>query len=228
MLDLADLDSVSRGAREIGARFTAIDVLINNAGVMIPPFEQTVDGYELTFAVNHIGHFALTASLLDAMPDRPDSRVVTVSSLAHYAADAELEARVEQNRYQPWRAYARSKLANLLFAYELDRRLRHADRAVRSVASHPGYTATHLQRRLWLARIANPWLASSASTGAQATLHAATSSAVEGGSFWGPSRMWGLRGTPGEAVSSALSHDRALAGKLWADSATWTDQAFLQ
>ncbi|MEA2123933.1 MAG: hypothetical protein QOI80_715, partial [Solirubrobacteraceae bacterium] len=141
-LDLGSLDSV----RAFASGYTGdLDLLINNAGVMAPPRKETADGFELQFGTNHLGHFALTAQLLARMEDRDDARVVTLSSGAHRIGKIEFDDLQRERHYNRWRAYGQSKLANLLFALELDRRLRAAGSGVKSLAAHPGYAATNLQ-----------------------------------------------------------------------------------
>ncbi|MFC4377215.1 oxidoreductase [Nocardia halotolerans] len=211
-LDLADLNSV----REFAESIDRADVLINNAGVMALPLRRTTDGFEMQFGTNHLGHFALTNLLLDRITDR----VVTVSSAAHRIGRIDLaDPNWEQRRYDRWLAYGQSKLANLMFAYELQRRLAGEGSAVISVAAHPGYAATELMshtesiqdRFMWLG---NRTLAQSAEQGALPSLFAATT-AVEPGAFYGPDGLFGLRGHPARGSSTAASKDLAVAGELW-------------
>ncbi|HVM21453.1 MAG TPA: SDR family NAD(P)-dependent oxidoreductase, partial [Egibacteraceae bacterium] len=145
-VDLADLTAVAAAADELHDRFDRIDVLINNAGVMAVPLRHSADGFELHFATNHLGHFALTGQVLDLLTAAPAPRVVTVSSGMHRFADAGLANLNAENGYDKWRAYSTSKLCNLRFAFELQRRLAASGSTALSVAAHPGYAATELQR----------------------------------------------------------------------------------
>jgi NAD(P)-dependent dehydrogenase (short-subunit alcohol dehydrogenase family) len=231
-LDLADLASVRRFADAFMQRYArsqvspaTCDVLINNAGVMALPFRRTVDGFEMQFGTNHLGHFALTGLMLPAMLASPTARVVTVSSLNHMMGSIDFENLGGEKRYGKWQAYNRCKLANVLFAYELQRRLAASGARTISVCCHPGYAATNLQfggpnmssDRLTesVFRIANRVLAQSAAMGALPTLYAATSPNVAGGDFIGPDGIGGAHGHPRKARSSAPSHDVATAKKLW-------------
>ncbi|MFC9661159.1 oxidoreductase [Nocardia sp. NPDC127606] len=211
-LDLANLNSVRAFADSI----QRVDVLINNAGVMALPLRRTADGFEMQFGTNHLGHFALTNLLLDRVTDR----VVTVSSVAHRIGKIDLaDPNWEQRRYDRWLAYGQSKLANLMFAYELQRRLAGEGAAVISVAAHPGYAATELMSHtesiqdaiMWLG---NRTLAPTAEEGALPTLFAATADVVPG-AFYGPDGFLGLRGNPARAGSARSAKDRKVAAELW-------------
>jgi NAD(P)-dependent dehydrogenase (short-subunit alcohol dehydrogenase family) len=224
-LDLADLASVRAFAEDwIGP----LDVLINNAGIMAVPAAVTVDGFESQFGTNHLGHFALTNLLLPHVTDR----VVTVSSTMHRIGTIVLDDLDWQRRpYSAERAYASSKLANLLFTLELQRRLTAAGSAVRATAAHPGWSATNLQShsgsRVKDAAMAlgNRLLATSAARGALPTLFAATAD-VPGGSYAGPDRFFETRGHPTLVGRSAAASDAALAARLWAASARLTGVDF--
>uniref|UniRef100_UPI00245798FF oxidoreductase n=1 Tax=Nocardia wallacei TaxID=480035 RepID=UPI00245798FF len=211
-LDLADLASI----RQFADSVERADVLINNAGVMALPLRRTADGFEMQIGTNHLGHFALTGLLLDKIADR----VVTVSSGAHVIGRIDLEdLNWERRRYERWQAYGQSKLANLMFAYELQRRLAAAGSSKVSVAAHPGYAATELQSHTesFLDRVmalGNRILAQSAEMGALPSLFAATAD-VEPGRFYGPTNLRGLRGHPGPSGSSAASPDEVAARRLW-------------
>lgn len=212
-LDLADLDSV----HDFAARVGDIDVLVNNAGVMAVPLKRTAQGFEMQIGTNHLGHFALTGLLLPRISDR----VVTVSSFMHRAGKIDLDDLTwEKRRYQRWAAYGQSKLANLLFARELDRRLRASGSAVRSLAAHPGYAATELQSHTESVQdqfmaVGNRIMAQSAADGALPTLYAATMPTVGGGEFYGPTGLAGMRGFPGRSPSSKAGRDQAVAAQLW-------------
>jgi NAD(P)-dependent dehydrogenase (short-subunit alcohol dehydrogenase family) len=225
-LDLASLPSVREAAAEIRSAWPRIDLLINNAGLMSPTPQRTADGFELQFGTNHLGHFALTGLLLDRLRDVPGSRVVTVSSIAHRRARIDLP---EGGRYRWGRAYGQSKLANLMFTYELQRRL--AGTGTIAVAAHPGNAQTELIRHFPLAqrivghpamRWATSWLFQSASMGALATLRAATDPAVEGGAYYGPPGRLQFTGPPSLVRSSELSYDVAAQQRLWAESSRLT------
>ncbi|AYF73362.1 SDR family NAD(P)-dependent oxidoreductase [Nocardia yunnanensis] len=211
-LDLADLASV----REFADSIDGADVLINNAGVMAVPLKRTADGFETQFGTNHLGHFALTGLLLDKIRDR----VVTLSSGMHAIGRIDLEdPNWERRSYQRWAAYGQSKLANLLFARELQRRLTAAGSTKLSVAAHPGYAATELQGHTeslydTLMSIGNRLFAQSAEMGALPTLFAATAE-VEPGGFYGPTGLRGMRGYPGPSTSTAASKDEVSARRLW-------------
>ncbi len=212
-LDLADLASV----RSFAASIERVDVLVNNAGVMAVPYGKTADGFEMQIGTNHLGHFALTGLLLDRITDR----VVTMSSDAHNWGSVDLDDLNWAKRpYQRWPAYGASKVANLLFTYELQRRLTAAGSAVRATAAHPGYAATELQSHTEsfmdrIMAIGNRFVAQSAAMGALPELYAATSSDVEGGAYYGPDGFRQLRGHPKRVGSNSESRDEALAAKLW-------------
>ncbi|WP_113705232.1 oxidoreductase [Nonomuraea lactucae] len=214
LLDLADLDSVRGFAAGVDGR---IDVLMNNAGVMMPPRTLTRQGFELQFGANHLGHFALTGLLLDRLAE--DGRVVTVSSDLHRRGTVHWDDLAGERRYSPVAFYAQSKFANVLFGLELDRRLRAAGSAIRSVLAHPGYSATNLQTsgpRGLIAlggRIGNRLLAQSADMGALDQLFAAVSPDAEGGQFIGPHR--GMRGYPAVVQPVESAKDPASARRLW-------------
>jgi NAD(P)-dependent dehydrogenase (short-subunit alcohol dehydrogenase family) len=223
-LDLADLASV----REFAAETPPFDVLINNAGVMAIPLSRTADGFEMQIGTNFLGHFALTGLLLPHIADR----VVTVSSNAHRWGRINLaDLNWERRRYQRWLAYGQSKLADLMFAYELDRRLTRAGSAVRSVAAHPGYAATELQsetgsRADRIMSLGNRLVAQSAERGALPTLYAATMPDVRGGEYYGPSGIAELAGHPTRVGSSRSSKDTGTAGALWSLAEELTGVSF--
>jgi len=227
-LDLASLASVRACAEAYRTRHQTLDVLCNNAGVMALPYRKTADGFEMQFGTNHLGHFALTGLLLDLVLRTAAARVVTVSSGAHRMGKMRFEDLQWERGYRKWVAYGQSKLANLLFAYELQRRLDGAQASVISVACHPGYAATNLQfagPRMagssvleMLARFGNQLVAQNAAMGALPTLYAATAPEVRGGDYIGPNGFGELRGYPTKVQSNTRSHDREVAKKLWAIS----------
>jgi NAD(P)-dependent dehydrogenase (short-subunit alcohol dehydrogenase family) len=224
-LDLASLASVRRFAADWSGE---IDLLINNAGVMVPPLTRTVDGFELQFGTNHLGHFALTNLLLG----RITGRVVTVSSVAPRSGRIDFDdLNWERKRYRRWGAYAQSKLANLLFTFELQRRLTAVGSRVIATAAHPGYAATNLQfhsgRRAIevFSRIGNRLFAQDEQSGALPTLFAAVAD-VPGNSFVGPGGPRELRGAPKLVGRSARAQDEAVAHRLWEVSEQLTGTAF--
>lgn len=221
-LDLASLASVRTAAEELRAAHERIDLLVNNAGVMWTPRSTTADGFELQFGTNHLGHFALTGLLLDRLLAAPGSRVVTVSSEAHrFGASIDFGNLDFERGYTRNAAYARSKLANLLFAYELQRRLAEGGHGTVSVAAHPGGSTTELSRdfplpaRVLFDGIFVPLLGQSPEDGALPTLRAATDPGARGGEFYGPGGITGMRGRPRAVRSSAKSYDRAVQLRLW-------------
>lgn len=231
-LDLASLASIRRAAVEVLRTYDRLDMLINNAGVMAIPRRLTADGFEMQFGVNHLGHFALTGLLLPRLLQTPAARVVTVSSSAHFLGRINFADLQGERRYQPWLAYGQSKLANLLFAYELQRRLAAAGGQVISVAAHPGYAATNLQtvgpemagsalgQRLMA--LANRLFAQSAAMGALPEVYAATSPDVCGGDYIGPDGRLGQSGFPKKVASSRRAHDQVVAARLWGVSEALT------
>jgi NAD(P)-dependent dehydrogenase (short-subunit alcohol dehydrogenase family) len=218
-LDLTSLDSVRAAADELRAKHDRIDLLINNAGVMMTPKATTKDGFELQFGTNHLGHFALTNLLLDRVVAAPGSRVVTVSSVGHRFARGGIRFDDLQSErdYSRIRAYGQSKLANLLFTYELQRRLQGTDTI--AVAAHPGGSDTELSRNLPNAlQFALPALRplfQSAEMGALPSLRAATDPGVVGGQYFGPDGFGEQRGFPKVVASSAASHDTDAQRRLW-------------
>jgi NAD(P)-dependent dehydrogenase (short-subunit alcohol dehydrogenase family) len=222
-LDLSSLDSIHSAADELRAKHDSIDLLINNAGVMTPPKSTTKDGFELQFGTNHLGHFAFTNLLLDRVLAAPGSRVVTVSSVGHRFArnGIRFDDLQWERDYSRIGAYGQSKLANLMFTYQLQRRLQGTDTV--AVAAHPGGSNTELVRNSpavlrSLANAVGPLLFQSAEMGALPTLRAATDPDVLGGQYYGPDGFAEQRGYPKVVASSAASHDTAAQRRLWAVS----------
>jgi NAD(P)-dependent dehydrogenase (short-subunit alcohol dehydrogenase family) len=224
-LDLASLASIRQAARSFSERHERLDILCNNAGVMAIPRTLTEDGFETQLGVNHFGHFALTGLLLGALRQSPAGRVVTVSSTAHRMGRMRFEDLDGERSYHKWSAYAQSKLANLLFTYELQRRLERADAPVISVACHPGYANTNLQlvgparersrAGLTFFRFCNAVFAQSAVKGAWPTLYAAASPELRGAEYIGPGGPAEIAGRPVKVDSSRASHDLQAAARLW-------------
>ncbi|SDC78209.1 oxidoreductase [Actinokineospora iranica] len=217
LVDLADLDSVEAFARTV----EQVDVLINNAGVMMPPRAESAQGYESQFAVNHLAHFALTAMLLDVLKQGRDPRVVTVSSYLHKRGRIHFDDLHGEHNYSRTGYYAQSKLANVVFGLELHRRLRANGFAVASVLAHPGYAATNLQTtgptgvtKLAL-KVSNRILAQEAAMGALPQLYAATNPDVESGQFIGPDGRKEQKGYPKIVWPLEAARDRELAKRLW-------------
>ena len=225
-LDLADLESVRRAADAVATE-ARLDLLINNAGVMIPPLTRTKQGFELQLGVNHLGPFALTGLLLPKLMETPGSRVVHTASNAHRQGDIDFDDLGAERSYSRMGRYSQSKLANLLHAYELDRRLRAAGAATVSVAAHPGGSLTNLFRQvprpLWKpVEVVGPLFLNDARAGAWPTLAAATHPDVEGGQYFGPSGPLQFKGPAIVVRSNRRSHDEALAKRLWAVSEEMT------
>jgi NAD(P)-dependent dehydrogenase (short-subunit alcohol dehydrogenase family) len=220
-LDLASLASVRAFADRFKATHDGLDLLINNAGVMGTPRRRTADGFELQFGTNHLGHFALTTALLETMEGREDARVVTLSSTVHKMGRINFDNLNGDRHYFRWNAYGQSKLANLLFTLELDRRLRAAGSTVRSLAAHPGYAATNLQSagppmfdRLVMVA-SNALVAQSEEMGALPILYAATQPGLEGGTYVGPDGFQEQRGHPKIVQPSGRARDPETAHRLW-------------
>ena len=217
-LDLGSLESV-RKAADLVRTEARLDVLINNAGIMIPPRQETADGFESQFGVNHLGHFALTGLLLDKLREAEGARVVTVSSSAHMSGRIDFDDIHAKRRYSRAGRYGMSKLANLLFTYELQRRLDQASTDTIAVACHPGVSETELSRDFpkWMF-LFTPLIrrfSHEPPDAALPTLRAATDAGVRGGEYYGPSGAFDMSGPPVVAKSSSASHDRAVARRLW-------------
>ncbi|MFI2477794.1 SDR family NAD(P)-dependent oxidoreductase [Nocardia xishanensis] len=230
-LDLTSLASVRTAAEQLKSAHATIDLLINNAGVMYPPRQTTSDGFELQFGTNHLGHFALTGLLLDTMLPVPGSRVVTVSSVGH-----RIRARIDfddlhgERSYNRVAAYGRSKLANLMFTYELQRRLSGNGKTI-AVAAHPGAANTDLMRNMptalrALVPVVAPIVTQTPAMGALPVLRAATDPGVLGGQYYGPGGFLETRGYPKIVESSARSHDMAIQQRLWTVSEELTGVTF--
>jgi len=215
-LDLADLQSVHDFAEQFRERYERLDLLVNNAGVMAPPFTQTRDGFELQFGANHLGHFALTGLLMDMLLDTPGSRIVNVSSTTHRMGSGtiEFDNLNGEKGYSASRAYAQSKLANLLFTLELNKRLKENGADTIAVSAHPGWTVTGLQKG-WMHTLSRI-VGQSPPMGALPTLRAAVDPDVQANDYYGPdSFLMEMRGHPVKVKPSKAAQDPALAEKLW-------------
>ena len=223
-LDMADLASIRAVADGIQASYPAVDLLVNNAGVMAIPRRETADGFEMQLGTNHLGHFALTGLLLPLMVNQPGARVVTVSSAGHKIGSLNFDDLMHERSYHRWKVYGDSKLANLLFAFELQRRLSAADSPLISVAAHPGTAATNLVKpgsegnrlKQTFMTAGVRLIGQSEAQGALPQLYAATSPEVRGGEYFGPSGLAEQRGYPKLVGSSSASKETETAARLWA------------
>jgi NAD(P)-dependent dehydrogenase (short-subunit alcohol dehydrogenase family) len=230
-LDLASLDSVREAAGELRSSYDRLDLLINNAGLMMPPYGRTADGFELQFGTNHLGHFALTGLVLDLLLAAPGARIVTVSSMGHRMGVMDFEDLQFEHRYSRMASYGRSKLANLLFTYELQRRLDGAGTDTIAVAAHPGASRTELGRHQtgamqFLARPIEHLVGQDARMGSLPTLRAAVDTCVRGGEYYGPDGLFEMHGYPKRVESNARSHDAAVQRRLWQESERLTGVTF--
>jgi NAD(P)-dependent dehydrogenase (short-subunit alcohol dehydrogenase family) len=224
-IDLADLAGVRSAAQRVNDGTERLDILCNNAGVMAVPRTVTTDGFELQFAVNHLGHFALTGLLFERLLAAPGARIVNVSSTAHRIGHIRFEDLDGAVHYNKWGAYAQSKLANLLFTFELQRRLEQRRARAISVACHPGYANTQLQGvgpamenskfGVWFFAVGNRFVAQSAEKGAWPTLYAATAPDVRGGDYIGPGGPAELYGLPKKVRANTAAYDESVAQQLW-------------
>jgi NAD(P)-dependent dehydrogenase (short-subunit alcohol dehydrogenase family) len=227
-LDLSDLDSVHHFALAFKAKYDRLDILMNNAGVMYPAKKEiTKQGFELQVGTNHLGHFTLTGLLLDVIKNTAHSRVVMQSSLAHINARIRLDDLNWEKAYSKMGAYGQSKLANLLFTYELDRRLKANHIDAMATAAHPGVSKTNLMRTSgFIIELFTPLVAQNAEMGALPILRAATDEQLKGGEYIGPDKMLGLRGYPIIIKSNRKSYDVQLAEDLWTLSEKMTGVHF--
>jgi NAD(P)-dependent dehydrogenase (short-subunit alcohol dehydrogenase family) len=233
-LDLANLASVQHFANHFQTDHDALDILVNNAGVMALPRRTTVDGFEMQFGTNHLGHFALTGLLLARLRARPRARVVTVSSFVGYFGHINFNDLSSERRYNKWMAYGQAKLANLLFALELDRRAKASGLDLISMAAHPGYAATNLQTtgprmtgNQFMVRCmeaGNRLLGQPAASGVLPTLYAATAPGVHGGEYFGPALV--MRGPPGATFLPLQARNRETSRRLWEESSRLTGVSF--
>jgi NAD(P)-dependent dehydrogenase (short-subunit alcohol dehydrogenase family) len=226
-LDLASLSSVKAFAEKFKKNHSSLDILINNAGVMVPPYQKTADGFELQMGTNHLGHFALTGLVMDTIKQTTGSRIVNVSSMAHKGGNINFnDLHWEKRKFKKWSSYGDSKIANLYFTYALQKRLNNETSHVIVAAAHPGWTATDLQRHTGLVSILNPFFAQTIPMGALPTLYAATAPDVRGMDFFGPSGFMEIKGYPKRVQSNPRSKDPDLAEKLWEVSEELTGVTF--
>ncbi|NOX51788.1 MAG: SDR family NAD(P)-dependent oxidoreductase [Gammaproteobacteria bacterium] len=226
-MDLSDLESVHDFAVQFSNSHQKLDLLINNAGVMVPPESKTAQGFELQFGVNHLGHFALTGHLSKLLVQTSGARVVNLSSLAHRTGKIDFDdLNFEKRGYAPWHAYGQSKLANLLFTQELQNRFTSGDFDVMATSAHPGWTKTDLQRTAWYVRALNPLMAMKPSQGALPTLRAATDPGLNGGEYFGPHRFQEMTGYPVAAFRTQAATSSRDAQRLWQVSEELTGVQF--
>ncbi|MFQ3359737.1 MAG: oxidoreductase [Candidatus Poseidoniales archaeon] len=215
-LDLSDLESISNFTKSIKNQYDKIDILVNNAGVMVPPQSITTDGFELQFGTNHIGHFALSGLLLPLLESAENARVITMSSIAHNSGVIDFEdLQSNQKRYSKWGSYSQSKLANLIFAIEFNRRLKSNNSSVTSLASHPGWSATDLQRHSLLFRFLNLIFGMAPVKGAAPCLYAATMDDAPNYPYWGVTKIGEMHGWTGRAKINNKANDESTALRLW-------------
>ncbi len=213
-IDLSDLTSVKSFAEEYKNKYNKLDLLINNAGVMIPPYSKTKDGFELQMGTNHFGHFALTLQLIDIIQATPNARIVNVASAAHKYGNINFDdLNWEKRKYKSWRAYGDSKIANLYFTKELAKRLSGKNTLV--TAAHPGWTATELQRHSGLFGFLNQFFAMKQDQGALPTLRAAFDENAKSGDYFGPDGWQEWKGYPVKVDTNKLAKDTSVAKKLW-------------
>lgn len=215
-LDLGDLASVKEFSDAIAAEYKQLDILINNAGVMMCPYSKTKDGFEIQMGTNHLGPFALTGQLMPLLKQTPNSRIVVTSSIAHRQGDIDFsDLNWETRNYKTMKAYGDSKLANLFFTYELAERLKGQENAPSVTAAHPGWTKTELQRHSGLFSFLNNFMAQKVEVGTLPTIRAAVDPEANSGDYFGPSGFGEMWGNPKKVKSTPMSHDRQKAGKLW-------------
>ncbi|MGK0365794.1 MAG: NAD(P)-dependent dehydrogenase (short-subunit alcohol dehydrogenase family) [Saprospiraceae bacterium] len=215
-LDLSSLDSIKQFSNEINNKFDRLDVLINNAGIMVPPYSTTQDGFEIQMGTNHLGPFALTGQLIPLLKKTKDSRIVSTSSIAHTQGNIDFsDLNWEKRKYKTSNAYGDSKLANLYFTYELAEKLKDDPNAPIVLAAHPGWTKTDLQKHSRVFRMLNPFFSQGVKMGVLPTLRAAFDPDAKSGNYFGPSGFMEMKGYPVKVKSNKLSRDFDLAKKLW-------------
>jgi len=236
-LDLANLELVKYFADSFIEEFERLDIMVNNAGVMALPLMRTIQGFEMQFGTNHLGHFALTALMINHIEKTPGARIVNVSSTAHKFGKINFDDLNSERSYSKWAAYGQSKLANMLFTYELNRRMRLAGKQTKVMASHPGYADTNLQIRggemegskanVWVNNLMNKIFAQPAWKGALPSLYAATCDLAESGKYYGPSGFGSMRGYPREEKVNPKLINPEVAKRLWEESERLTGVKFV-
>lgn len=232
-LDLGDLKSIQTFVKNFKKNYKKLDILLNNAGVMTIPYGKTTDGFEIQNGVNHLGHFALTAQLFDMIKSTKASRIVNVSSIAHRQGKMDFDNYLfEKGGYKKMKSYAKSKLSNLLFTYELNRRIKEKGYDIKVLAAHPGVSATNLGRHIQGKKSSNPFLkfalrfGQPASLGCLPEVRAALDENAQSGAYYGPSGFAQMKGEPVLVKSSKRSHNVKDAKKLWAISEALTNTSF--
>ena len=232
-IDTSSLKSVRAFADEFLNHYQKLDLLVNNAGIMVPPYSLTEDGFESQLGTNYLGHFLLTGLLMPALENTENSRIITLSSIAHKRGEINFDdLQFKKRTYKKWDSYGQSKLACLIFAYELDRKLKAKGFKIKSVASHPGVSLTNLWNHMPLGfRLISPvfnlFISQSAEEGAKPTLMAALDDNVNGGDYFGPTGFNEMKGEPGKVHSTPLSKNKEIAKKLWSVSEELTDIYYL-
>ncbi len=233
VLDLGSLKSIKLFVNQFKKQFNRLDILLNNAGIMTVPYGKTEDGFELQNGVNHLGHFALTALLFDTIKNTPNARIVNVSSLAHKQGKIDFDNYLfEQGNYDRMKSYSQSKLSNLLFTYELDRRIKEKGLSVKVLAAHPGVSSTDLARHIDTKKSSNPILklaikfGQPAHNGCLPEVRAALDESARSGQYYGPSGLTQMKGRPVLVTSSKRSHNLEDAKRLWTLSETLTKIPF--
>ena len=215
-MDLSSLESVKLFANGVLKNYDRLDVLINNAGIMACPFDKTKDGYEIQMGTNHLGHFALTGLLMPLLETTKNARIVATSSIGHKMGNIDFDdINWEKRKYNPSKAYADSKIANLYFTYELAKKLNHEKKDIKVTAAHPGWTRTDLQKHSWYMLMLNPLFSQGADQGVLPTLRAAFDPNAHSGEYFGPSRFFEMHGSPIAVKSNERSHDAEASKKLW-------------
>lgn len=231
LIDLNSLDSVRNFATEFSKKYSRLDLLIANAGIMFPPFQTTKEGFESQFGVNYLSHFLLVNLLFPILKKTEESRVVMLSSIAHKSGEIDFENLNSEKSYSKWKAYSQSKLACLMFAYELQRRIEKTKIEVKSIAAHPGFSDTNLGQFLpgFASKLFSPFtsiIGQDAKSGALPTLRAALDTDAKGGEYYGPSGFKEMKGDPVKVGSSQKSHDKEVSTKLWSVSEKLTGEKF--
>jgi NAD(P)-dependent dehydrogenase (short-subunit alcohol dehydrogenase family) len=215
-MDLSSIESIESFVKAFLSKYKQLDVLINNAGIMACPFEKTKDGFEIQMGTNHLGHFALTGLLMPMIESTKNARIVSTSSIGHRLGNIDFDdINWEKRKYNPSKAYADSKIANLYFTYELAKKLGEEKRNTKVVAAHPGWTKTDLQKYSWYMRMLNPLFSQGVEQGVLPTLRAAFDPNACSGDYYGPSRFFEMHGSPIAVKSSKRSHDVKESKKLW-------------